>query len=63
MQEVTIILQALSAQKVKYDREMLYQMHILDKKAANPALQNAYIANALVNLQGLPFTFYKMNLL
>ena len=63
MREVTIILQAPSAKKPKYAREMLYQMHILDTKAADLALQNAYISNALVNLQGLPFIFYEMDLL
>ena len=38
-------------------------MHILDTKAADLALQNAYISNASVNLWGLPFTFYEMDLL
>lgn len=42
---------------------MLRQIHIFDTTAANPVLQNAYIANALVNLRGLPFTFYEMDLL
>lgn len=42
---------------------MLRQLHIIDIKAADPLLQEAYLANALVNLQGLPHTFYKMDLL
>lgn len=42
---------------------MLRQMHILDTTAADPILQRAYIANALVNPRGLPFTFYEMDLL
>lgn len=63
MREVTIILQAPSAKKPKYSREMLRQMHILDTTAADPILQEAYIANALINPQGLPFTFYGMDLL
>lgn len=47
----------------KYAREMLCQMHILDTTAVDPVFQRAYIANALVNLRGLPFTFYEMDLL
>lgn len=31
--------------------------------AADPELRNAYIANALVNIRGLPFTFYEIDLL
>lgn len=38
-------------------------MHILDTNAANPELRNAYIANALVNIQDLLFTFYEIDLL
>lgn len=38
-------------------------MHILDTNVADPILWQAYIANTLVNLHGLPFTFYKMDLL
>lgn len=63
LREVTIILQAPSGKKPKYAREMLRQMHVLDTTAADPILQRAYIANALVNLRGLPFTFYEMDLL
>lgn len=63
IQEITMILQAPSARKPKYAREILCQMHILDTTAADPILQRAYIANALVNPRGLPFTFYKMDLL
>lgn len=50
MREVTIILQALSAKKPKYVREILCQMHILNTTAANLILKKTYIANALVNL-------------
>lgn len=63
MQEVTIILQALSTKKPKYVREMYCQMYIFDTTIANTIFQEAYIANALVNPQGLPYMFYKMNLL
>lgn len=42
---------------------MLRQLHIIDTKAADPLLQEAYLANALVNLRGLPHTFYEMDLL
>lgn len=38
-------------------------MHILDIAAADLIFQNAYIANALVNLRELPFTLYEMDLL
>lgn len=62
MCKVTIIFQALSAKKPKYTWEMLHQIYIFDINVANPVLQNAYIANALVNLRGLPFNFYKMDL-
>ena len=63
IREVTVILQAPSARKPKYAREMLRQLHIIDTKAADPILQEAYLANALVNLRGLPHTFYEMDLL
>ena len=63
MKEITIILQAPSAKKPKYTREMLRQMHILDIITANLVLKNAYIATVLVKLQDLPYTFYKINLL
>lgn len=61
--EITIILQALSAKTLKYAREMLCQMHILDMTLANLVLKSAYIANALVNFWCLSSTFYKMDLL
>lgn len=63
IRELTIVLQAPSARKPKYAKEMLRQMHILDTNAADPILCRAYIANALVNPRGLPFTFYEMDLL
>lgn len=39
MREVCIILQAPSANKPKYAREMLRQLHIMDTTASNPILQ------------------------
>ncbi len=63
LRQVTIILQVPSAKKPKYAREMLRQIHILDTTAADLVLQRAYIANALVNFQCLPFTLYEMDLL
>lgn len=63
MREVCVILQAPSARKPKYAREMLRQLHIFDTEAADPQLQEAYLANALVNPRGLPQTFYEMDLL
>lgn len=42
---------------------MLHQIHILDITAANLVLQNAYLANVLVNFQGLSHTFYEIDLL
>lgn len=56
--EVGVILQAPAAKKPKYAKEMLRQLHILDTTAADPLLQEAYLANALVNLRGLSHTFY-----
>lgn len=63
MREVCITLQAPSAGKPKYVREMLRQMHILDAGAADRTLCRAYLANALANPRGLPPTFYEMDLL
>ena len=63
LREVGVILQAPAAKKPKYAKEMLCQLHILDTTAADPLLQEAYLANALVNLRGLPHTFYEMDLL
>ena len=63
MREVCLILQAPSASKPKYAREMMRQVHIFDTKAADPILQEAYLANSLVNLRGLPDSFYEMDLL
>ena len=42
---------------------MFCQIHILDTKAVNPILYNTYIAYALINLWGLLFTFYEIDLL
>lgn len=63
MQEVTIILQTLSTKKPIYAQKILRQIHILDTIATNPIFKEAYITNALVNLQGLPFIFDEMDLL
>lgn len=38
-------------------------MHILNTRAAHLKLQKTYIANVLVNLQSLSFTFYEINIL
>ncbi len=63
MREVGIILQAPAVSKPKYARAILRQLHIFDTKAANPILQGAYLANALVNPRGRLRTFYEMDLL
>ena len=54
MREVYIIFQAPAPSKPKYARAMLRQVHIFDIKAANPILQQTYLANALVNPRGKP---------
>lgn len=38
-------------------------MHILNITTADFVFQKNYIANSLVNLQDLPFTFYEIDLL
>lgn len=63
MREVCIILQAPAALKPKYARAMLRQVHIFDKKVADPILQEAYLANALINPRGKPQSFYEIDLL
>ena len=63
LREVCIILQASSANKTKYARETFRQLHIIDTSAADMVLQKAYLANALVNLQGKAKCFYEMDLL
>ena len=63
LREVCLIHQAPSANKPKYAREMLWQLYIFDICTADPVLQEAYLANSLVNPRGLPSTFYKMDLL
>lgn len=63
MREVAVILQASTANKPKYARAMLRQLHIFDTKASDPQLQEAYLANVLVNPRGLPHTFYEIDLL
>lgn len=42
---------------------MLRQLHIFDTKAADPMLQEAYLANSLIYPKGQPKTFYEMDLL
>lgn len=63
IREICIILQAPLPGKPKYARAMLRQIHVFDTEAADPILQEAYLANALVKLRKLPHTFYEMNLL
>ncbi len=63
MREVGVIFQALTVLKLKYTRVMLRQLHIFDTQAADPILQEAYLANAFVNPRGQPQTFYEMDLL
>lgn len=63
LRKLCIILQAPVAREPKYARAMLRQVHIFDTKAADPILQEAYLANALVNPRGERRTFYEMDLL
>lgn len=56
-------MQPLFAKKPKYAKEILRQMHILNTTFVNSILKKAYITNVLINLQGLLFIFYQMNLL
>lgn len=63
MREIYTILEVPAALKPKYARPMLRQIHIFDTKVADPILQEAYLANALVNPKGKPQSFYKMDLL
>lgn len=63
MQEVCIILQEPIANKPKYARKMLRQLHIIDTNASDLILQKAFLANALVNLQGQKDSFYEIDLL
>lgn len=63
IREICVIVQAPVACKPKYVQVMMRQLYIIDTKSVDPILQEAYLANALVNPHGLPYTFYKMNLL
>ncbi|MCJ1465963.1 hypothetical protein MMC07_004582 [Pseudocyphellaria aurata] len=63
IREVCIVMPAPSASKPKYAKALLRQVHIIETTAADPTLQEAYLANTLVNLRGLPHTFYEMDLL
>lgn len=56
-------MQALAASKPKYAWALLSQIHIIDTKAADLVLQEAYLAYALVNPRGLPHIFYEIDLL
>lgn len=63
LKKVCIILQALAVYKPKYVKAMLRQVHIFNTKVADTILQEAYLANTLVNLKEEPRTFYKIDLL
>lgn len=63
IREICILFQFLVAKKPIYAKAMLRHIYIIDTKAANPIVQEAYLANALVNPQGFPQTFYKIDLL
>lgn len=63
MREVAIIFQVLGVKKPKYAKAILQQLHVFDTKASDPQLQEAYLANMLVNSRGLPHTFYEIDLL
>ena len=63
LQKICIIFQAPSANKPKYARKMLCQVHISDLNAADLVFCKTYIANALINLRKLPHTFYEMDLI
>lgn len=43
-------MQAPIASKPQYALVLLKQLYIIDPKAANPILQEVYLANALLNL-------------
>ena len=62
LREICIILQLPVLSKPKYARAILKQVHIFNIKAAHLVLQEAYIANALVNHKGRPGTFYEIDL-
>lgn len=63
LKEICIIPQSLMLGKQKYTKAMLNQVHIFDTKATDLVLQETYQANALVNPEGQPGTFYEMDLL
>lgn len=58
-----MILQTPVANKPKYTRAILRQLHIFDTKTFNPLLQEVYLANIFINLYKLLYTFYKLNFL
>lgn len=62
MREVFIILQVPLVNKLKYTRAMVRQIHIFNTKAADPQMQEIYLANTLINLRKLPHIFYEINL-
>lgn len=51
------------ASKPRYVQAILRKIYFIDTKAVDPISQKAYLANTLVNPQGLPYTFYKIDLL
>lgn len=53
---------SIFCKKPKYNRKILCQINILKTKIADLVYQNVYIANILVNFQGLTFTFYEIDL-
>lgn len=63
MPEVCIILKASSVNESKYARKMLQQLHIMDTTVFDLNLQQTFLANALINLQGQKHSFYQRNLL
>ena len=44
LREIAIIFQARAAKKPKYAKALLRQVHIIDTKAADPVLQEVYLA-------------------
>ena len=54
LKEVCIVLQAPAALKPKYAKAILRQIYIIDTKAADHILQEAYLVNIFVNPRGIP---------
>lgn len=49
IRKIYVIMQSPVASKPKYACALLRQLHIIDTKAADPILQDVYLANILVN--------------